>query len=56
MKADGFELEDFIKQKVNGASEPISAEVDVKYGGEYLMNDVTLIGYKLHFRINPTYL
>ncbi|MBQ7733439.1 MAG: SYNERG-CTERM sorting domain-containing protein [Synergistaceae bacterium] len=47
VKADSLDIEDFIEQKVNGASEPVPAEVEVKYVGEYLMNDVNLVGYKL---------
>ena len=47
VKADGLDLEDFIKQKVDGATQPVPAEVEVKYGGEYLMTEAKLIGYKL---------
>ncbi|MBQ9388960.1 MAG: hypothetical protein IJU07_02155, partial [Synergistaceae bacterium] len=47
VKADGLDLEDFIKQKVDGASSPVPAAVELMYGGEYLMTDASLIGYKL---------
>ena len=47
MKADGLDLEDFIKQKVNGATSPVPVSVELMYGGEYLMTNASLIGYKL---------
>ena len=47
VKADGLSLEDFIKQKVDGASELIPAAVELKYGGEYLLTNAELVGYKL---------
>ena len=47
MKADGLDLEDFIKQKVDGATKPVPVEVELEYGGEYVMTEARLIGYKL---------
>ena len=47
VKADGLDLEDFIKQKVDGATKPVPVEVELEYGGEYVMTEARLIGYKL---------
>ena len=47
VKVDGLDFRDFIEQKVDGQTQPVPAEVEVKYGGEYLMTDAALIGYAL---------
>ncbi len=47
VKADGLDLEDFIRQKVDGATEPVPVAVELKYGGEYLMTKASFVGYKL---------
>ena len=47
VKADGLDFRDFIEQKVDGKTAPVTAEVEVKYSGEHLMTDAVLIGYAL---------
>ncbi len=47
VKIDGLDFEEFIAQKVDGQTEPVAGEVEVKYVGEELMTDAVLIGYAL---------
>ena len=47
VKIDGMDFRDFIEQKVDGATQPVGGEVEVKYVGEELMMDAVLIGYAL---------
>ncbi|MBR0186155.1 MAG: hypothetical protein IJQ24_09015, partial [Synergistaceae bacterium] len=47
VKVDGLDFRDFIEQKVDGQTQPVTAEVEVKYSGEYLMTDAAIIGYAL---------
>gem|GEM_PF-2861282 len=47
VKVDSMDFRDFIEQKVDGQTEPVAGEVEVKYVGEELMTDAVLIGYAL---------
>ena len=47
VKVNGMDFRDFIEQEVDGQTQPVPAEVEVKYSGEYLMTDAALIGYAL---------
>ncbi|MBQ9389526.1 MAG: hypothetical protein IJU07_05065, partial [Synergistaceae bacterium] len=47
VKIDGLDIEEFIEQKVDGKTEPVAGEVEVKYVGDKLMTDAVLVGYAL---------
>ena len=47
VKVNGMDFRDFIEQEVDGQTQPVPAEVEVKYGGKYLMTDAAIIGYSL---------
>ncbi|MBR0185489.1 MAG: hypothetical protein IJQ24_05615, partial [Synergistaceae bacterium] len=47
VKVNGMDFLDFIEQEVDGQTQPVTVEVEVKYGGEYIMTDAAIIGYAL---------
>ena len=47
LKANGVDPDDFIRQEVLGADQPVSVEFHVGYDGDRIIPDALLLGYKL---------
>ena len=47
VKVNGMDFKDFIEQEVDGRSQPVPAELEVKYTGDKIITEAAIIGYAL---------